>query len=68
MFSNLKSGNLIKCWEETKLTDLPIDLCGFESGVEIPGTSQLSVDHEIGTTETIKPPEDRNYESEVAVV
>ncbi|XP_036715530.1 synaptotagmin-like protein 2 isoform X1 [Balaenoptera musculus] len=50
------------------VTDLRIDLCGFEGGVEIPGTSQLSVDHEIGTTETIKPPEDRNYESEVAVV
>ena len=44
------------------------DLCGSVSGVEIPGASQLSVGHEVGTTETINPPEERDSESEVAVV
>lgn len=44
------------------------DLCGSETGVEIPGASQLSVGHEVGTTETINPPEGRDSESEVAVV
>lgn len=44
------------------------DLCGSESGVEIPGTSQLSVDREVGTTGTINPPEERDSESGIAVV
>lgn len=44
------------------------DLCGSESGVEIPGASQLSMDHEVGTTGTINPPEERDSESGVAVV
>ena len=44
------------------------DLCGSESGADIPGASQLSVDHEVGTTDTINPPEERDSESEVAVV
>nr|XP_031316336.1 synaptotagmin-like protein 2 isoform X2 [Camelus dromedarius] len=50
------------------VTDLSVDLCGSESGVEIPGTSPLPVDHEVGTFETIKPPGDRDSESEVAAV
>ena len=44
------------------------DLCGSESGVEIPGASQLSMDHEVGTTGTINPPEERDSESGVVVV
>lgn len=48
------------------MTDLSVDLCGSESGIEIPEIPQLHVDHEIGTTETIKPPEYRNSESEFA--
>ncbi|XP_037696875.1 synaptotagmin-like protein 2 isoform X10 [Choloepus didactylus] len=48
------------------VTDLSVDLCGSKSGIEIPGTPQLYVNHEIGTTETIKTPEDRDSESEVA--
>uniref|UniRef100_A0A4X1U5H8 Synaptotagmin-like protein 2 n=1 Tax=Sus scrofa TaxID=9823 RepID=A0A4X1U5H8_PIG len=50
------------------VTDGSIDLCGSESGIEIPGTAQLSVDHATGTTEMINPPEDRDSEREVAVV
>ncbi|XP_062948486.1 synaptotagmin-like protein 2 isoform X4 [Cynocephalus volans] len=48
------------------VTDLSVDLCNSESGFEIPGTPQLYVNHKIGTTTTIKPPEDRDSESEVA--
>ncbi|XP_065793008.1 synaptotagmin-like protein 2 isoform X9 [Muntiacus reevesi] len=44
------------------------DLCASESGVEIPGTSQLSMDHEVGTTGAINPPEERDSEGGVAVV
>nr|XP_023501390.1 synaptotagmin-like protein 2 isoform X2 [Equus caballus] len=50
------------------VTDLSVDLCDSESGVEITGTPQLYVDHEIGTIETIKPPEVRDSEIEVAGV
>ncbi|XP_058401456.1 synaptotagmin-like protein 2 [Diceros bicornis minor] len=50
------------------VTDLSADLCDSESGVEIAGTPQLYVDHEIETVETIKPPEDRDSESKVARV
>ncbi|KAM5317416.1 synaptotagmin-like protein 2 isoform 2-T6 [Glossophaga mutica] len=49
------------------VTDLSGYLHGSESGVEIiPGTH--CVDHEIGIIETIKPPEPRGSESEVAGV
>ncbi|KAF6334417.1 synaptotagmin like 2 [Rhinolophus ferrumequinum] len=48
------------------MTDLSVDLCGSESRVEIPEIPQLHVDREIGTTETIKPPEYRNSEREFA--
>ncbi|ELW68945.1 Synaptotagmin-like protein 2 [Tupaia chinensis] len=46
------------------VTDLSVDLCGSESGVEIPRTPQLYVGHEVGTLETLKPPENRGNESE----
>lgn len=45
------------------VSDLPIDVGGYESGAEIPGT--LSVDHEIGIIETTKPPEPRESETDV---
>ncbi|XP_045674263.1 synaptotagmin-like protein 2 isoform X3 [Phyllostomus hastatus] len=49
------------------VTDLSGYLCGSESGLEIiPQT--LCVDHEIGIIETIKPPEPKDSESEVAGV
>ncbi|XP_053780112.1 synaptotagmin-like protein 2 isoform X3 [Desmodus rotundus] len=49
------------------MTDLSGYLHGSESGVEIiPGTH--CVDHEIGIIETIKPPEPRDSDSEVAGV
>ncbi|XP_054432345.1 synaptotagmin-like protein 2 isoform X1 [Pteronotus mesoamericanus] len=49
------------------VADLSVDLHGSENGVEnIPGTHY--VDHEIGILETIKPPEPRDSESEVAGV
>ncbi|XP_076969488.1 synaptotagmin-like protein 2 isoform X4 [Tamandua tetradactyla] len=48
------------------VTDLLVDLCGSESRVEIPGTPQLYVDHEMGTTDTIETPEHRDNEGEVA--
>ncbi|XP_012374973.2 synaptotagmin-like protein 2 isoform X2 [Dasypus novemcinctus] len=47
------------------VADVSLDLCGSESGVEILGTPQLCVDHEIGTVETKITPEDRGSESEV---
>nr|XP_051677001.1 synaptotagmin-like protein 2 isoform X2 [Oryctolagus cuniculus] len=51
---------------EEAVTDLLIDLCGSESGSENPRIPQLYVDHDIGATKTIKPPEDRDSENEVA--
>uniref|UniRef100_A0A8C3W241 Synaptotagmin-like protein 2 n=1 Tax=Catagonus wagneri TaxID=51154 RepID=A0A8C3W241_9CETA len=50
------------------VTDVSVDPCGSESGIEIPRTSQLPVDCAPGTTEMITPPEDRDSEREVAVV
>ncbi|KAM4850202.1 synaptotagmin-like protein 2 isoform X7 [Urocitellus parryii] len=41
-------------------------LCGSASGVEIPGTPPLYVDHEIETIRTISSPEDRDNKSDVA--
>ncbi|KAL2806879.1 synaptotagmin-like protein 2 isoform s [Daubentonia madagascariensis] len=46
--------------------DLSVGLCGSGSRVEIPGTPQLYVDHEIETIKTINHPEDRDSKSEVA--
>ncbi|XP_036180663.1 synaptotagmin-like protein 2 isoform X5 [Myotis myotis] len=48
------------------VSDLSIDVGGYESGAEVPGT--LSVDHEIGIIETAKPPESGESETEVAGV
>ncbi|XP_059564217.1 synaptotagmin-like protein 2 isoform X6 [Myotis daubentonii] len=48
------------------VSDLSIDVGGYESGAEVPGT--LSVDHEIGIIETTKPPESGESETEVARV
>ncbi|XP_075858504.1 synaptotagmin-like protein 2 isoform X2 [Microcebus murinus] len=48
------------------VTDLSVDLCGSESRVEIPGTPQLYVDHDIETIKTIKPSGDKDDKSEVA--
>ncbi|PNJ17487.1 SYTL2 isoform 13, partial [Pongo abelii] len=48
------------------VTGLLVDFCGSRSGVEIPGTPQLYVAHEIGTIKTVNPPEDRDSESGVA--
>ncbi|XP_023388216.1 synaptotagmin-like protein 2 isoform X2 [Pteropus vampyrus] len=50
------------------VTDFSVGLCGSESGIEVPGTPQLYVDCEIGTTESINPLEHRNSESEFAGV
>ncbi|ELK00422.1 Synaptotagmin-like protein 2 [Pteropus alecto] len=50
------------------VTDFSVGLCGSESGIEVPGTPQLYVDREIGTTESINPLEHRNSESEFAGV
>ncbi|XP_019305528.2 synaptotagmin-like protein 2 isoform X1 [Panthera pardus] len=50
------------------MTDLSVDLCGSDSGVEIFGTPQLFAEHKIGVTEAIIAPEDRDSESEVAGV
>ncbi|XP_016015836.2 synaptotagmin-like protein 2 isoform X3 [Rousettus aegyptiacus] len=50
------------------VTDFSVGLYGSESGVEVPGTPQLYVDHEIGTTESINPLEHRNSEREFAGV
>ncbi|XP_036866431.2 synaptotagmin-like protein 2 isoform X2 [Manis javanica] len=50
------------------VTGLSVDLSGSESGVEIPGTPQLCVDHKIGTRGTMKPTEGRDSESEAAGV
>ncbi|XP_036114182.1 synaptotagmin-like protein 2 isoform X2 [Molossus molossus] len=48
------------------VNDLSVGLCGSESGVEIAGT--LSVGQQIGIIDTVKPPEPRESESEVAGV
>ncbi|XP_027984304.2 synaptotagmin-like protein 2 isoform X2 [Eptesicus fuscus] len=48
------------------VSGLSVDVCGYESGAEIPGA--LSVDHEIGLIETTKSPEPRESETEVAGV
>ncbi|XP_012497291.1 PREDICTED: synaptotagmin-like protein 2 isoform X1 [Propithecus coquereli] len=52
--------------EDEAVTDLLVDLCDSESRVEISGTPQLCVDHDIETIKTVKPPEDRDRKSEVA--
>ncbi|XP_046295278.1 synaptotagmin-like protein 2 isoform X2 [Marmota monax] len=48
------------------VSDSSVVLCGSASGVEIPGTSPLYVDHEIETIRTISSPEDRDNKSDVA--
>ncbi|XP_036282662.1 synaptotagmin-like protein 2 isoform X2 [Pipistrellus kuhlii] len=48
------------------VSGLSVDVCGYESGAEIPGN--LSEDHETGLIETTKPPEHRESESEVVRV
>ncbi|XP_047372172.1 synaptotagmin-like protein 2 isoform X2 [Sciurus carolinensis] len=48
------------------VTDLSVALCCSSSGVEISGTPQLYVDHEIETIRTISSPGDRNNESDLA--
>uniref|UniRef100_A0A8C8Z0B2 Synaptotagmin-like protein 2 n=1 Tax=Prolemur simus TaxID=1328070 RepID=A0A8C8Z0B2_PROSS len=47
------------------VTDLSVDVCGSQSRVEIFGSPQLYVDHDIETIKTIKPPEDRDSKNEV---
>ncbi|XP_008842388.2 synaptotagmin-like protein 2 isoform X2 [Nannospalax galili] len=44
----------------------PSDICVYSSGVEVPETSELYVDHEIETIKTIRPPENRGGESVIA--
>ncbi|KAG8514789.1 Synaptotagmin-like protein 2, partial [Galemys pyrenaicus] len=50
------------------VTNLLVDLCGSESGIEIPGTPEFHMDDKIRTIATIKPPEDRNSKSEISGV
>uniref|UniRef100_G3TP74 Synaptotagmin-like protein 2 n=1 Tax=Loxodonta africana TaxID=9785 RepID=G3TP74_LOXAF len=47
------------------MTDLSVDLCGPESGVESFGTPQRYMDHEIGSFETVHFPGEGDRESEV---
>ncbi|XP_037378965.1 synaptotagmin-like protein 2 isoform X2 [Talpa occidentalis] len=48
------------------VTNLLVDPYGSESGIEISGTPEM--DYDIRTTETIKPPENRDSKSEIAGV
>uniref|UniRef100_A0A673UH28 Synaptotagmin-like protein 2 n=3 Tax=Suricata suricatta TaxID=37032 RepID=A0A673UH28_SURSU len=70
--SNVLKSQVNQCDEmlggDQAVTDLSVDLCGSESGVEILETPQPDVEHKIGVTETIIPPEDRDSESEVSGV
>ncbi|KAF3830196.1 hypothetical protein GH733_001621 [Mirounga leonina] len=72
LMSNVFKSQVNQCDEvlggDKAVTDLSVDLCGSESGLEILGTLQFYVEHKIGITETIKPAEDRDSESEVAGV
>ncbi|XP_006865025.1 PREDICTED: synaptotagmin-like protein 2 isoform X2 [Chrysochloris asiatica] len=68
--SNVLKSQLHQCDKELRgdkdVTDLSLDLCSPECGVESSGTSQLYVDNEIETVKTTKSSEDRNRESKVA--
>ncbi|XP_045671556.1 synaptotagmin-like protein 2 isoform X5 [Ursus americanus] len=70
--SNVFKSQVNQCDEvlggDKAVTDLSVDLCGSESGVEIPGTPQFYVEHKIGITDTRNPTEDRDSESEGAGV
>ncbi|CAK7315165.1 Synaptotagmin-like protein 2 [Vulpes lagopus] len=70
--SNVFKSHINQCDEvlggNEPVTDLSVDLCGSESGVESSRTPQLYMEHKIGVAETINPPEDRNSESEVTGV
>ncbi|KAF0874494.1 SYTL2 protein, partial [Crocuta crocuta] len=70
--SNVLKSQVNQCDEglggDQAMTDLPVDLCGSESGVGILETPPLYVEHKIGVTETIIPPEDRVSKSEVSGV
>ncbi|XP_032249406.1 synaptotagmin-like protein 2 isoform X6 [Phoca vitulina] len=72
LMSNVFKSQVNQCDEvlggDKAVTDLSVDLCGSESGLEIPGALQFYVEHKIGITETINPAEDRDSESEVAGV
>ncbi|XP_003780898.1 synaptotagmin-like protein 2 isoform X2 [Otolemur garnettii] len=48
------------------VSDLSVGFCGSECRVEIPGTPQLHVDHEIETIKNIQPMDGRNSDSEAA--
>ncbi|KAM6173427.1 synaptotagmin-like protein 2 isoform 2-T2 [Erethizon dorsatum] len=48
------------------VTDLSVNLCGSTSSkIEISGTPQLYVDHEIETTKSVQPPEDRDSDRDI---
>ncbi|XP_063112382.1 synaptotagmin-like protein 2 isoform X4 [Cavia porcellus] len=54
--------------EDEAVTDLSVNLCDFSSSrIQISGTPQLYVDHEIETTKCIQPPEDMDSERDSGV-